>query len=90
MDEVAKDKIYCKTTETPDKNIWNNHPKDVGHQLVKDSDPQEVEAKRNESSEYHGLFLQFLGCSVKEGEFRQSPVIFLNCFELVEMAIQGS
>ena len=29
--------------------------------------PEKLKAKRNESSEYHGLFLQFLGCSVKKG-----------------------
>ena len=29
--------------------------------------PEKLKAKRNESSEYHGLFLQFLGCRVKKG-----------------------
>ena len=29
--------------------------------------PEKLKAKRNESSECRGLFLQFLGCGVKKG-----------------------
>lgn len=50
--------------------------------------PKKLELKENGILEYHGLFLPVSRLQCEEGEFRQSPVIFLNCFELVEMAIQ--
>lgn len=67
MDEVTKIRHIVKQPKHQTKIYETMTQKMLDISLLRTVIPEKLKAKRNESSEYHGLFLQFLGCSVKKG-----------------------